>query len=222
MTSLHDTFDEFDPYADLPTLCPIIDGAEHVKETSSKHAHANLRAAQHTLANIVTALEDSTINKTGTREDAIQRAQAYLHHAVDALDTSRAMAQDELSSARNSDSPIEHHLTEALTRAETAYNRLIAATDATAIEQTYDLLVDARTFTERAQTQLTALLNHETYRDCESTIVWDDLEHGTDNGEGITIEGYCLLCGKEFEQVFEFSGVFDQDADEHGEYVFRR
>lgn len=221
MVQLSDEFDDFDPSADLPHLCPILDGADNVEDTAAKIAYTHLQASQHILLNVVNSLEDSSINPKGTRDRAVAESQKHLHHSKDYLDTSQAVTRAELNTTNtNSDSPIETHLTEALTRTETAITDLHKASSTNIIKQTHDKVVSSQTHTERALTQLTALLDHEAYVDCEPSISWKSLEDATQTGEGISIDGHCLICGKEFEQVFDFSGVWDEDAGEHGEYAF--
>lgn len=223
MCTLHDDFDEFDPYDNVSSLCPILQDATNIEETPVKHAHAHLRAAHHILSTTVTDFQQISTTPINTLQEPLGRANDYIEYAIESTEAARAHYRDEFPSRQsNTTDPIETHLSGTVTRAKTAKSRLDSVRTATTIKQAHTTFIAARSYTQRAQTQLTALLNHSNYTDCEPTLIWDELEHATESYEGIDIWGYCMVCGKKFERVYTFNGIFDADASEHGNYVLRR
>lgn len=219
MSHASEATDAFDPSDELIDHCPTLEDAEHVTDTAAKYAYQHLRQAYHTLATVTEAIESDDMTEWETIKTETRDAQTDVHQAVDLLDTALSKYRDHFSVSRTGNDNANERLNGALERTERAYDRLLNAPDAATIEQTYDQLTDAASYLDRAVTQLTATLNHETYDDCFDTILWDDLSEATGGGDSITVDGYCLLCGKEYDQFFDFTGVWDNDIDD---YVFRR
>jgi small-conductance mechanosensitive channel len=219
MTQSSDPDDAFDPSAEIIDHCLTHEDAEHVTDTAAKYAYRHIRQAHQTLTALTEAIENDDTTDQVTIKTDTRDAQTDVHQAVDLLDTSLSTYRDQFSVSRTGNDNGEERLSGALERTERAYDRLLNAPDAATIEHTYDQLTDAASYLDRAVTQLTATLNHETYDDCFDTIVWDELSEATGGGDSITVNGYCLLCGKEYEQFFEFTGIWDNDIDD---YVFRR
>lgn len=223
MHDLQDTFDSFDPPQTPADLCPIIDDANNVRETPVKDTYANLTATEHMFSLTIDSIKDSTTTSAETLE-ALIKENNELPDALKHIRNAKELYKINKTSHSQSNDPdrIEKHLSEVQSRSNSSFSKTNEARTADTIEETHQKLTEACTLTERALTQLMPLLTHESYEDCESTVIWDPIEDAVHAGEGISLNGYCLICGKEFEQYHDFIGVYDDDKDDSGGYAYRR
>lgn len=93
--------------------------------------------------------------------------------------------------------------------------------DAVTDEERIDLLESILASIDRAKLHNKPFVTHTHYDECEGLMIWEDLENST-MGEFIEIKGHCCGCGKQYEQVHEFIGIWDADKDDHGDYVWEK